>query len=337
MGFEAVIDLGGGGGSAGDLVGPASSADGDVAVFDGTSGKLAKTSAGGQLTSVVLGPGSSAAGPESVILGSTASSPHTFGRVVVIGEGATSVRNASVVIGRNATSTGVASEVVILGASATTASSGTVVVGASATAGNAGVAVGKSSIADFDGTALGTSSVGGNRGVAVGKLATTVGFARSQAYGLSAAATAVNQVVFGSTTAPVLDFQTGVETNGASLSVRSSSELLAVGTGATATTTNLIPAGASLLAVTARVTTAVTSTGAATFDVGDAVDPDRYGATIVGNLATTLTAANYTADPSGVWSSSPREIILSAPGVQSFTAGAVRICAHYTLPTAPTS
>ena len=328
---------GSGGGGGGDLVGPGSSADGDVAIFDGTTGKLVKTSTGGQLTSVVIGPGATAAGPSSVIVGSTANSPHATGAVVVIGEGAASVRNASVVIGEGSSTTGVASQATVVGQAATTASAGTVVVGQGATAGNGAVAVGSSSVGDFDGTCVGTSSVGGNRGVAVGKAATTVGFARSQAYGVSAAATAVNQVVFGSVTAPVLEFQTGTQDNGAALSIKSNMELLAVGTGATKSTTSLIPAGASLLAVTARVTTAVTTDGADTFDIGDSTDPDRYGAAIAGTLATTVTAADYTADPSGVWSASVREVILAAPAAAAFTAGEVRVVAHYTLPVAPTS
>jgi hypothetical protein len=151
--------------------------------------------------------------------------------------------------------------------------------------------------------------------------------------------TAVNQARFGSTSAPILEFQVGVQNNGATLSIRSSAQLVAATSGATATTTGgLIPAGASVLSVSARVVSAVTTTGAATLDVGDSTDPDRYAAALSGVLATTLTAANYSADPSGVWSSSARELILAAPGGQTFTGtGSVRVVVHYTLPTAPTS
>ena len=83
--------------------------------------------------------------------------------------------------------------------------------------------------------------------------------------------------------------------------------------------------------------TAVTTTGAATLDVGDSTDPDRYAAALSGALGTTADSTTATADPSGVWSSSAREIILAAPGGETFSAGEVRVVVHYTLPSAPTT
>lgn len=124
---------------------------------------------------------------------------------------------------------------------------------------------------------------------------------------------------------------------GALLAVHTKGELVATTSGATQSTSGLIPAGASVLGASARVVTAVTTTGAATLDVGDATDPDRYAAALSGVLGTTADSSTATADPAGVWSSSAREIILAAPGGETFTAGEVRVVVHYTLPSAPTS
>lgn len=326
----------GGGGAGGDLVGPAVSVAGEVMVFDGTTGKLAKAGTGAGTDCLSIGPGASGT-KEDVCIGDTATATHANGDCVIIGYNASASRGDGVCVGHTAQCTGVGSNYVAVGSGATATASNCIALGQGSTAAQDATALGAGATAGTNGTCVGRNSQGAGSNVAVGLDATAITFGHCQAYGRAATATASNQVVFGSTTSAVTDFQTGVQNNGAALSIRSNAELLAVGTGATATTTNLVPAGATLLAISARVTTAVTSTGAATFDVGDSTDPDRYGATIVGNLGTTLTAANYTADPAGVWSASVREIILAAPGVQSFTAGAVRIVAHYSLPTAPTS
>lgn len=126
--------------------------------------------------------------------------------------------------------------------------------------------------------------------------------------------------------------------NGASLGIVSNSEVLLTTSGATVTTTGLIPVGVKVYFVVARVITAVTTSSATnTFDVGDSGDPDRYGAAIAGALNTTVDETDATADPEGVWSASGREIILDAAGAETFTAGAVRVTVFYTDPTAPTS
>lgn len=126
--------------------------------------------------------------------------------------------------------------------------------------------------------------------------------------------------------------------NGALIGIRSSSELLATTSGATVTTTGLIPAGAVVLGHSLRVTTAVTTSSATnTFDSGDSGDADRYGAAIAGAGGTTADESDYTADPAGTWSASGREIILDAAGAETFTAGAVRVTVFYLLTTAPTN
>jgi hypothetical protein len=142
----------------------------------------------------------------------------------------------------------------------------------------------------------------------------------------------------GNGTLGVATIRAGTTANAAYLGIQSNSELLATTSGATVTTTNLIPAGAVVLGFALRVTTAVTtSSGTNTFDAGDSGDPDRYGAAIAGALDTVADADDYTADPAGTWSSSGREIILDAAGAETFTAGAVRVTVFYLLPSAPGS
>ncbi len=208
-------------------------------------------------------------------------------------------------------------------------------------------AIGRSSQANSSsGTAVGRSTLISSQGTAVGQLAVSTGVSscaygdqasatllQSQAYGELATTNAANQWVTGSVLSPIVDMRLGVNANGASLSVRSATELLATTSGATVTTSGLIPAGAVVKSVTIRVETAVTTSGATdTFDVGDSGDADRYGAAIAGADNTATDETDYTADPAGVWSASGREIILDAAGAETFTAGDVRVTVHYEVP-----
>jgi hypothetical protein len=123
----------------------------------------------------------------------------------------------------------------------------------------------------------------------------------------------------------------------------SASEELTALSGTSATTTNLIPAGAKLLGVVARVTTLITSgDGGTDFNIGDSGDSNRYGDSIAFAADTTVDESDYTADPAGTWSASARDIVVTcaASGVEggeTFSAGAIRITAFYETFTAPTS
>ncbi|WP_155982283.1 hypothetical protein [Xanthobacter sp. 126] len=99
--------------------------------------------------------------------------------------------------------------------------------------------------------------------------------------------------------------------------------------GATTDTAMQIPASAILLAVSTRVTTAVT--GAASFNVGTAGAPDAFAAA----LATGAGSANQGAVGAGVIAAATA-IRLSAVG-SNFTGGVVRVAAIYLRITAPTS
>lgn len=103
--------------------------------------------------------------------------------------------------------------------------------------------------------------------------------------------------------------------------------------GASTASTTLIPAGARLLGVTYRVTTAVT--GATSFDVGDGSDVDRFGDNIAVTLGTTGNETNYTADPMW-WTAAARAITFTGVG-GSFSGGVVRLHVYYLTFTAPTS
>lgn len=332
MGFEE----GGAGGGAGDVAGPSVSVDGEVVLFSGTTGKLVKAGTASGTDCLTIGPGASGT-KEDICIGDTATATHPNGDCVIVGFNASASRGDGVCVGHTARGTGTGSNYVAIGSGATATAGNSVAVGQGATAAEDATALGAGATAGTKGTCVGRNSQGAGSNVAVGVDATAITFGHCQAYGRAATATAPNQVVFGSTTSPVIEFQTGVTANGASLSVRSSSQLVATTSGATASTTGgLIPAGASVLAVSARVTTAVTTSGGTdTWSLGDS-DPDRYGS-VAGALGTTLTAADYTADPAGVWSSTARELVLDAAGAETFTAGAVRVVVHYTLPNPPTS
>lgn len=115
------------------------------------------------------------------------------------------------------------------------------------------------------------------------------------------------------------------------LHVRSASETLSALSGASATTTGLIPAGALVLAVSARVTTLIT--GATTWDAGDGTDVDAYGAALALAADTTSTLEDWTLVAAPVHAAAS-EVVVTANG-SNFTAGAISIEAHYITATAP--
>lgn len=103
-----------------------------------------------------------------------------------------------------------------------------------------------------------------------------------------------------------------------------------------ATATSLIPAGAVLLGVTARVTTAVTTSGSTnTFSIGTAGDADAFGANIAGTSGTTTSFSDATVNPTTLWSASATNVVLDAAGAETFTAGAVKLKAFYFTSVAP--
>lgn len=96
-------------------------------------------------------------------------------------------------------------------------------------------------------------------------------------------------------------------------------------TGATVTLTNIIPAGAVVVGVTCKVTTAIT--GATSFDIGTATDVDRFGAAIAVALGTTSDNRNWTAGTVECFPAAT-SLILTANG-SNFTGGAVYVSVQY--------
>ncbi len=95
--------------------------------------------------------------------------------------------------------------------------------------------------------------------------------------------------------------------------------------GPSVTLTNIIPAGAVVVGVTCKVTTAIT--GATSFDIGTATDVDRFGAAVGIALGATSDNRNWT---SGAVECFPAatSLILTANG-GNFTAGAVYVSVQY--------
>ncbi len=121
--------------------------------------------------------------------------------------------------------------------------------------------------------------------------------------------------------------------NGQKITVQSVSATLSGLSGATATATNLIPAGSIVLGVTTRVTTLIT--GATSLKVGDGTDDDRWGATVGLTAGTTTTGSSFTISSVPIYTSAT-SVVLTANG-SNFTAGAVRVTVHYISFTAATS
>ncbi len=103
--------------------------------------------------------------------------------------------------------------------------------------------------------------------------------------------------------------------------------------GASATAVGLIPAGAFVLSVTARVITGIT--GPAGFDLGDGVIVDRWGNSILAAIGTTVDITDYTSSALQLYPAA-NDVVITSDGVD-FTGGEVRLVVHYIDFTAPTS
>lgn len=101
---------------------------------------------------------------------------------------------------------------------------------------------------------------------------------------------------------------------------------VATSAGSSVTAASLIPAGSFLIGITVRVISNVG--GPASFDVGDGIDVDRWGASIAAGIGTTTDITDFT---SGAVTTFPaaNDVVLTSTGVD-FTAGTVRITVHYT-------
>jgi len=95
--------------------------------------------------------------------------------------------------------------------------------------------------------------------------------------------------------------------------------------GSTHTFSNLIPAGAFLLGVTIRVF--ATITGPTSFDIGDGVDVDKWGAGIALSVATGTSIVDFTSTSVEMYPTA-QDVIITANG-GDFTAGQIRCAVHW--------
>lgn len=127
-------------------------------------------------------------------------------------------------------------------------------------------------------------------------------------------------------------FSAPSSTNGQSLSIQSLTELLTVAASATSTTTIQKPAGAIILAVSVRVTVAITCTSV--FEVGDSGSANRFNTASVSKAANTTNAGTK----AGAYYNATAEGIIITPDTTPTDAtGRVRVTIFYILSTPPTS
>lgn len=121
-------------------------------------------------------------------------------------------------------------------------------------------------------------------------------------------------------------------TSGAHEISQSSQELLDSMSGASVSTTNLVPAGAYDVVIVGEVETEIT--GASDFDAGDGTDVDLFGAGLGLTVGTQFGPEDYTTTIARYdYVSSGLDVTLTA-NISNFTAGAVRITAFYKTATA---
>jgi hypothetical protein len=109
------------------------------------------------------------------------------------------------------------------------------------------------------------------------------------------------------------------------LAVTSATATLTAMSGASVTATALIPDGAVVVGVTARVTTAIT--GATGFEIGTAGDPDRWGDITGTAVGTTSDNRDWTAGTIECFTAAT-DVVITAK-TSDFTAGAMRVVVHY--------
>lgn len=123
--------------------------------------------------------------------------------------------------------------------------------------------------------------------------------------------------------------------NGAKTMRKHASVVVNSSAAGTLTASNLIPAGALNVMVTARVTTAFgVSTGLTSFKIGDGTDDDRWGA--AAGITSGATSATFTITSMPCYAAAT-DVVLTANGGNFDATGAVRLTVHYDQVSAPTS
>lgn len=125
--------------------------------------------------------------------------------------------------------------------------------------------------------------------------------------------------------------------SGSRATLASSTEEVTAASGATVTTSSLIPAGVTVISVLTRITTALgTGNGTSGFGIGDGSDPNRWGDQSVVTIDAVTDEADFTADPRW-WTNAGRDITLTAAGGNFDGTGVIRVTAWYWEFVAPTT
>ena len=120
-------------------------------------------------------------------------------------------------------------------------------------------------------------------------------------------------------------FTTKLAANGQAFNIKTATATISSMSGPSVTASNLIPAGAFVIGVTTRVTILIT--GPAGFDVGEGIDIDRWGNSILVALNTTSDMSDFTSSALTIFPAA-NDIVITSDGAV-FTAGTIRITVHY--------
>lgn len=154
--------------------------------------------------------------------------------------------------------------------------------------------------------------------------------------GQNADSAAANQFTIGSVAGSITHIRIA-ETSGAFTNIRTATALLSSLTGATATSSNLIPDGAFVIGVSTRITTEFgDGNGTTQATIGTAGDPDLWGDTGDKTAGTTTDNSDATNVGAVALYLSATDVIVTAVGGNFDTNGAIRIVVHYLDVTAPT-
>lgn len=105
----------------------------------------------------------------------------------------------------------------------------------------------------------------------------------------------------------------------------------------TETLTAMIPAGAVVLGVVARVVTALSGTGLTSWSLGETGATTRYGTVLALAVGTVADSTTWVAEPTGTWAATARNILLTGNAGGVFEAGTVRVTLFYRDFSAPLS
>jgi hypothetical protein len=123
--------------------------------------------------------------------------------------------------------------------------------------------------------------------------------------------------------------------NAQATNIKQASVVVTTTAAATATATNLIPAGSMVVGVTCRNTSAIAGDALTGYNVGDGTDADAWGANVSPNINETTDLTDCTVTAPAIYAAAT-SVVLTQVGGTTFTAGGtIRVTVHYINLTAP--